>query len=110
MREFAVLQTVGATRWQVYKIAIGENSLVMMISVVMGLLVGIGLSYLMNPFFEGLGIILDIGSQGLTRLVFFPWPVILSISLAIFLGMLLAVAVSAVSAARQDLAVSTRVV
>jgi putative ABC transport system permease protein len=110
MREFAVLQTVGASRWQVYKISIGENALVMFISVIMGLLVGIGLSYLMNPFFEGLGTILDIGSKSLTRLVFFPWPIILGISGAIFLGMLAAVAVSAVSAARQDLAVSTRVV
>jgi ABC-type antimicrobial peptide transport system permease subunit len=110
MREFAVLQTVGATRWQVYKIAVGENALVMFISVVMGLIVGIGLSYLMNGFFELLGQILQIGSQNLERLVFFPWPVILGISGAIFLGMLGAVAFSAVSAARQDLAVSTRVV
>jgi hypothetical protein len=110
MREFAVLQTVGATRWQVYKIAVGENALVMFISVVLGLLVGIGLSYLMNGFFELLGQILQIGSRNLERLVFFPWPVILGISGAIFLGMLGAVAFSAVSAARQDLAVSTRVV
>jgi len=110
MREFAVLQTVGASRWQVYKIAIGENALVMFVSVVMGLLVGIGLSYLMNGFFELLGLILGIGSGSLQRLVFFPWQVILGISCAIFIGMLVAVAVSAVSAARQDLAVSTRVI
>lgn len=110
MREFAVLQTVGASRWQVYKIAVGENALVMFISVVLGLMVGIGLSYLMNGFFELLGQILQIGSQSLERIVFFPWPVILAISGAIFIGMLAAVAVSAVSAARQDLAVSTRVV
>jgi len=110
MREFAVLQTVGASRWQVYKIAIGENALVMLVSVVMGLLVGIGLSYLMNGFFELLGMILGIGSGSLQRLVFFPWPVILGISGAIFIGMLVAVAVSAVTAARQDLAVSTRVI
>jgi len=110
MREFAVLQTVGASRWQVYKIAVGENALVMFVSVVMGLLVGIGLSYLMNGFFELLGLILGIGSGSLQRLVFFPWPVILGISGAIFVGMLIAVAVSAVSAARQDLAVSTRVI
>ena len=110
MREFAVLQTVGASRWQVYKIAVGENALIMFISVAMGLLVGIGLSYLMNGFFELLGQILQIGSQNLERLVFFPWPIILGISAAIFIGMLGAVAFSAVSAARQDLAVSTRVV
>lgn len=108
MREFAVLQTVGASRWQIYKIAVGENALVMFVSVVMGLLVGIGLSYQMNGFFELIGSILGRGS--LERVVFFPWPLILAISIAIFIGMLLAVAISAVSAARQDLAVSTRVV
>ncbi len=108
MREFAVLQTVGATRWQIYKIAIGENALVMFVSVVLGLLVGLGLSYQMNGFFGLIGEMLGRGS--LERVVFIPWFVILIISAAIFIGMILAVAVSAVNAARQDLAVSTRVV
>lgn len=108
MREFAVLQTVGATRLQIYKIAIGENALVMFVSVIFGLLVGLGLSYQMNGFFSFMGDIFTRGS--LDRVVFLPWPLILGISGAIFLGMLVAVAFSAISAARQDLAVSTRVV
>jgi ABC-type antimicrobial peptide transport system permease subunit len=108
MREFAVLQTVGATRGQIYKIAIGENALVMFVSVVLGLLVGSGLSYQMNGFFGLIGEMLGRGS--LERVVFLPWVLILLISGAIFIGMLLAVAVSAINAARQDLAISTRVV
>ena len=108
LREFAVLQTIGASRWQVYKIAIGENALLMFISVVLGMAVGLCLSYQMNGFFEIMGELLSRGS--LTRVVFIPWAILVVIGVAIFLGMLLAVAVSAISAARQDLAVSTRVI
>jgi len=108
MREFAVLQTIGATRGQVYKIAISENAVLMMVSVVWGIGIGLGLSYLMNGFFEFIGQMLERGV--LERLVFVPWLQLGWIALASFIGMLLAVALSAISAARQDLSVSTRVI
>ena len=107
-REFAVLQTIGASRGQVYKIAISENSVLMMISVILGITIGIGLSYLMNGFFGIIGELLGRGI--LDRLVFIPWFQLILIGVATFIGMLLAVALSAISAARQDLSVSTRVI
>ncbi len=107
-REFAVLQTIGASRGQVYKIAISENSVLMMISVILGITIGIGLSYLMNGFFNIIGELL--GRGVLDRLVFIPWLQLILIGAATFIGMLLAVALSAISAARQDLSVSTRVI
>lgn len=107
-REFAVLQTLGASRGQVYKTAIGENSILMLISVVLGTIMGIVVSYQMNGFFELMGQILGRGE--LARVVFIPWWTIIIIGLVTLAGMLLAVALSARSAARQDLAVSTRVI
>ncbi len=107
-REFAVLQTLGASRGQVYKTAIGENALLMLISVVLGILLGIGVSYQMNGFFEFIGEILGRGE--LDRIVFIPWGTVLIIGLVTLAGMLVAVALSARSAARQDLAVATRVI
>ena len=108
MREFAVLQTLGASRGQVYKTAIGENALLMLISVVLGILLGIGVSYQMNGFFEFIGEMLGRGE--LDRLVYIPWGTVLIIGLVTLAGMLTAVALSARSAARQDLAVATRVI
>jgi len=107
-REFAVLQTLGASRGQVYKTAIGENALLMLISVVLGILLGIGVSYQMNGFFEFIGEILGRGE--LDRVVYIPWGTVLIIGLLTLAGMLSAVALSARSAARQDLAVATRVI
>ena len=107
-REFAVLQTIGASRGQVYKIAISENSVLMAISVILGITIGIGLSFLMNGFFGIIGELLGRGT--LVRLVFIPWFQLILIGVATFIGMLLAVALSAISAARQDLSVSTRVI
>ena len=108
LREFAVLRTLGASRGQVYKIAISENAVLMMVSVIWGIMIGLGLSYMMNGFFEIVGEILGRGT--LERVVFIPWLQLGLIALATFLGMLLAVALSAISAASQDLSVATRVI
>ena len=108
LREFAVLRTLGASRGQVYKIAISENAVLMMVSVIWGIMIGLGLGYMMNGFFEIVGEILGRGI--LERVVFIPWLQLGFIALATFVGMLLAVALSAISAARQDLSVATRVI
>ena len=107
-REFAVLQTLGAGRGQVYKTAIGENSLLMLISVILGSAIGIVVTYQMNGFFELMGQILGRGE--LARVVYIPWWTVIVIGLVTLGGMLTAVALSARSAARQDLAVATRVI
>jgi len=108
LREFAVLQTLGASRGQVYKIAISENAVLMMVSVIWGIMIGLGLSFMMNGFLEIVGELL--GRGGLERVVFIPWLQLIFIALATFVGMVLAVALSAISAARQDLSVATRVI
>ena len=108
LREFAVLQTLGASRGQVYKTAVSESAVLMLVSVIWGVLVGLALSFMMNGFFEIIGDFLGRGT--LRRVVFIPWALLALIALATFLGMLLAVAMSAISAARQDLSIATRVI
>jgi ABC-type lipoprotein release transport system permease subunit len=108
LREFAVLQTLGASRGQVYKTAVSESAVLMLVSVIWGILVGLALSFMMNGFFEIIGDFLGRGT--LKRVVFIPWAQLGLIALATFLGMLLAVAMSAISAARQDLSIATRVI
>ena len=108
LREFAVLQTLGASRGQIYKTAISENAVLMLVSVIWGIMVGLALSFMMNGFFEIIGEFLGRGT--LQRVVSMPWLQLALIALATFLGMLLAVAMSAISAARQDLSVATRVI
>jgi ABC-type lipoprotein release transport system permease subunit len=108
LREFAVLQTLGASRGQVYKTAVSESAVLMLVSVIWGILVGLALSFMMNGFFEMIGDFLGRGT--LQRVVFIPWAQLALIALATFFGMLLAVAMSAISAARQDLSIATRVI
>ncbi|MHA1911136.1 MAG: FtsX-like permease family protein [Candidatus Kariarchaeaceae archaeon] len=107
-REFAVLQTIGASRRQIYKTALGENALMMLTSVVWGIIIGIGASFQMNGLFIFIGIIL--GRGGVTRIVEIPWGTIAIIGIATYAGMLVATVLSVRSAARQDLSVATRVV
>lgn len=105
-REFAVLQTVGASSGQIYTIAFGENFLIMLTSVIWGIITGVGLSFLMNAIF---GFISDIlGKGGLTRIVYIPWVSILINGGAIFAGMLIATLFSVRSSVRQDLTEATR--
>jgi len=51
-KEFAVIQSYGASKMQIYKIVFSETIVLLLTSVVWGLFIGIGLAYLFNPFFE----------------------------------------------------------
>jgi putative ABC transport system permease protein len=107
-REFAVLQTIGASRKQIYKTALGENALMMLTSVIWGIIIGIGASFQLNGLFAFIGVVL--GREGVPRIVEIPWLTIGIIGIATYTGMLIATVISIRSAARQDLSVATRVV
>lgn len=51
-KEFAILRSYGASQRQVYKIVFSEAIVLLLTAVVWGLIVGLGLSILFNPFFE----------------------------------------------------------
>lgn len=106
--EFAVLRAIGAKKLQIYKLAIGESSLMILTSVIWGIIIGVGITYQFNGVFEIFSIFLGGGS--LDRQIVFPWLSVILIGLGMTLGMLLATLLSVRSAARQDLSMATRVV
>ncbi len=107
-REFAVLRAIGARKSQIYKLALGENFLLVLAAVIWGTFIGIGITYQFNGVFEVFGVFL--GSGPLNRIVFFPWVEIILIGLFTMIGMLLATMLSVRSAANQDLSIATRVI
>jgi putative ABC transport system permease protein len=78
-KEFAVLRSYGASERQIYKIVFSETSVLLLTSVVWGLLVGLGLSVLFNPFFELIAVFITPltatagGGSQLDRLLIFDW-------------------------------------
>lgn len=107
-KEFAVLRAIGARKSQIYKLALGENFLMIGAAVIWGSIIGIGITYQFNGVFEVFGIFL--GSGPLDRIVTFPWLTVTLIGIATTLGMLIATMISVRSAANQDLSLATRVV
>jgi putative ABC transport system permease protein len=108
MREFALLQTLGASRMQVYKVAVGENLLLLSLVILWGVLLGLLLSYVVNGFFTLIRLMFSMNT--LPRTVFIPWPAVVVMSVLSLVGMILVMIISAMKAARQDLSVSTRVI
>ncbi|MHA1543103.1 MAG: ABC transporter permease [Candidatus Hodarchaeales archaeon] len=51
-KEFAILRSYGASDGQIYKIVFSETIVLLLTSVIWGLLIGLGLSVLFNPYFE----------------------------------------------------------
>jgi len=106
--EFAVLRAIGAKKSQIYKIAIGENLIMVLTTAIWGSLIGIGITYLFNGLFGTFAFIL--GGGAIDRLVTFPWLYVSIIGFCTSIGVLVATAVSARGAANQDLSIATRVV
>jgi hypothetical protein len=108
-QEFAILRAIGAKKKHIYKMALGENSLMMMTATIWGIFIGVGVAYLFNGIF--LVIALLLGSQSsVNRMVVLPLGELAIISVITFIGMLIATLLSVRSAANQDLSLATKVV
>jgi cell division protein FtsX len=108
-QEFATLRAIGAQKSQIYKLALGENTLMMATASIWGIFIGIGISYLFNGVFEFLGFFIGT-NVSLTRYVIIPVDQLIIIGIVTLLGMLIATMLSIRSAANQDLSLATRVV
>ncbi len=107
--EFAILRSIGAKKSHIYKMALGENSLMMLTASAWGIFIGIGISYLFNGVFIFINMIVG-GQISLNRTVVIPGLELLIISAVTFIGMMLATLLSVKSAANQDLSLATKVV
>jgi ABC-type lipoprotein release transport system permease subunit len=83
-KEFAVLRSYGASQRQVYKIVFSEATVLLLTAVVWGLIVGLGLSILFNPFFEFMDFMLGISSQIKRVLVFDAVGLIFTLAITLF--------------------------
>ena len=107
--EFAILRSIGATKFQIYKLALGENSLMMLTGCIWGTLIGLAMAYQFNGVFSFVNSIFN-ATSNISRLVHVPVLELIILTAATFLGMLLATLISLRSAANQDLSLATRVV
>ncbi|MHA2096998.1 MAG: ABC transporter permease, partial [Candidatus Hodarchaeales archaeon] len=113
-KEFAVLRSYGASERQIYKIVFSETIVLLLTAVLWGLIIGLGLSVLFNPFFETMDLFitpmsaLSGGGQLLDRLLIFDW-VSLGFTLGLtFVAMILATFFSVRSAVRAKISTVVR--
>ncbi len=107
-REFAVLRAIGSRKSQIYKLALGENTMLVLTSVIWGSIIGMGITYQFNGVFELFSVFL--GGGTLNRIVAIPFGTLITIGLLTTIGMLIATIISVRSAANQDLSTATRVI
>ncbi|MHA1978755.1 MAG: FtsX-like permease family protein [Candidatus Hodarchaeales archaeon] len=113
-KEFAVLRSYGASEQQIYKIVFSETFVLLLTSVLWGLIVGLGLSILFNPFFELIDIFitpmsaLSGGTGQLNRLLIFDWWSLGFTLFVTFLAMTLATFLSVRGASRAKISTVVR--
>lgn len=105
--EFAILRSIGAKKKHIYKLALGENTLMMLTASIWGIFLGIGIAQLFNGVFMFVSMISGTFSS-VQRLVEIPILELIIISAITFLGMLGATVASIRSAANQDIAVGIK--
>jgi ABC-type antimicrobial peptide transport system permease subunit len=105
--EFAILRAIGFRKKHIYKLALGENALMMLTASIWGIFLGIGIAQLFNGVFMFVSMISGTFST-LERIVVIPVVELVIISAVTFFGMLGATVVSIRSAANQDIAVGIK--
>ncbi|MHA1967043.1 MAG: FtsX-like permease family protein [Candidatus Hodarchaeales archaeon] len=110
-KEFAVLRSYGASDRQIYKIVFSETTVLLLTAVLWGLLIGLGLSVLFNPFFELINVFLTPmtgGGSSLSRLIVFDlWSLGFTLFVTFF-AMMLATFLSVRSASRAKISTVVR--
>jgi ABC-type antimicrobial peptide transport system permease subunit len=113
-KEFAIMRSYGASRGQVYKVVFSETIVFLLTAIIWGLLIGIGLAYLFNGFFEFMDIfvapfsVVASGGTVLPRLLTFD-PVMLLVTLGLsFVTMLLATYLSVRGAVKANISTVVR--
>ncbi|MFX0087354.1 MAG: FtsX-like permease family protein [Candidatus Hodarchaeota archaeon] len=113
-KEFAILRSYGASERQIFKIVFSETIVLLLTSVLWGLLIGLGLSILFNPFFELMDVFITplsaLGSGGsqLKRLLIFDWGSLGFTLFVTFLAMIIATFLSVRDASRAKISTVVR--
>lgn len=105
--EFAIFRAIGAKKKHIYKLALGENILMMLTASLWGIFLGTGIAYLFNGVFVFVSMFTG-STTSFERLVMIPTLELIVICSITFIGMLIAALLSIRSSANQDLAMGVK--
>ena len=107
-KELAVLQAIGASPNQIIRLVLFEILSIIIVSMALGILLGMGLALSFNGLFDVFGFIFQLLSAGdssiITRELQWPWLELGIVSLAGFASVVMALLVTTRKALRSDLA------
>ena len=106
-KELAVLQAIGASPIQIIRLVLFEILSIVMVSMALGIVLGVGLALSFNGFFDVFGFIFQIFGGSTTtiqRTLVYPWTQIIMVSLAVFAAVVVALLVTTRRALKADLA------
>ena len=106
-KELAVLQAIGASPNQIIRLVLFEILSIVMVSMALGVVLGVALALSFNGFFDIFGFIFQIfggSSTTIERDLVYPWTQIVLVSLAVFVAVVVALLVTTRKALKADLA------
>lgn len=106
-KELAVLQAIGASPNQIIRLVLFEILSIVMVSMALGIFLGIGVALSFNGFFDIFGFIFQIfggSSTTIERTLVYPWTQLLLVSLSVFAAVVVALLVTTRRALNSDLA------
>lgn len=106
-KELAVLQAIGASPNQIIRLVLFEILSIVVVSMALGIVLGIGVALSFNGFFDIFGFIFQIFGGSTTtiqRTLVYPWTQLLLVSLSVFSAVVVALLVTTRRALKSDLA------
>ena len=107
-KELAVLQAIGASPNQIIRLVLFEILSIVIVSMALGILLGMGLALSFNGLFNVFGFIFQIlgsdTSSAINRELVWPWYELAAVSIAVFAAVVTALLVTTRKALRSDLA------
>ncbi|MDE0858396.1 MAG: pentapeptide repeat-containing protein [Candidatus Poseidoniaceae archaeon] len=106
-KELAVLQAIGASPNQIIRLVLFEILSIVMVSMALGIVLGVGVALSFNGFFDVFGFIFQIfggSSTTIERTLVYPWTQLLLVSLSVFAAVVVALLVTTRKALKSDLA------
>jgi ABC-type antimicrobial peptide transport system permease subunit len=106
-KELAVLQAIGASPNQIIRLVLFEILSIVMVSMALGIVLGIGVALSFNGFFDIFGFIFQIfggSSTTIQRTLVYPWMQLFLVSLSVFTAVVIALLVTTRRALKSDLA------
>lgn len=106
-KELAILQAIGASPNQIIRLVLFEILSIVLVSMLLGIILGIGVAFSFNGFFDVFGFIFQIfggTSTVIERELVYPWVQLAFVTLSVFAAVVLALIVTTRRALGADLA------